>query len=132
MVISDRRMEESCGSSNQQSPFTYHYSRCLFPHGGRFLPLARAQEIQLGAPGVALFFHFHFGDARRMDWKHALDPFTVGNATHGESLVQAGAFAANNDTAKNLDAFLVAFAHPGMDAHAVAHAKLRHVALLLF
>src|ERR1700677_1779103 len=56
-----------------------------------------------------------------MNREHALDAFPVGNAAHGESLVDADALAADHDPCKNLDAFLVAFHHAGVDPYAVAH-----------
>src|SRR5437762_7445484 len=81
----------------------------LLSHCGRFLALAGAEIVQLRAAGAAFLFHFHFRDARRMERKHPLDSFAVGNAADGEGLVHSAAFAADNDAAKNLDPLLVAF-----------------------
>src|SRR6266481_1828286 len=106
--------------------FTSHRSLFTFrslPHRGRFLAFAGAQVIELGAAGAAFFFHFHFGNSRRMQREHALDSFAVGNTPNGESLVQTATFSANDNTGENLNAFFVAFDHPSMDADGVAYAK---------
>src|SRR5438445_2478049 len=99
--------------------------RRLLPHRGRFLAFAGAQVVELGPAGAAFFFHFHFGNARRMERKYALDSFAIGNTADGEGFVQTATFSTNDDTSKNLNAFLVAFHHSGMDADGVAHSKCR-------
>src|SRR4030095_16977814 len=78
-----------------------------------------------------LFFHFHFRDPRRMHRKYALHPFTVGNATDSEGLVEPGSFTADHDPGKDLDPFLIAFAHAGVHTHPVAHFEFCDVGLLL-
>src|ERR1700682_51166 len=110
--------------------FTDRHS--LFPHRGRFLAFARAEVIQLRPAGPAFLLHFHFRDARRMERKHTLDAFAVGNAADGKGFVEPASFSANNDSGKNLDSFLVAFDDAGVEAHAVANFKFRDVGLDLF
>jgi hypothetical protein len=67
-----------------------------------------------------------------MERKHSLNALAVGNSADGECFVKSTAFAANHDASEYLDSFLVPFHNPGMNAHAVAHGKLRRVAFLLF
>ena len=55
-----------------------------------------------------------------MQRENALDAFAVGDATYGESLVYSPALAGDDDTREDLDALLVAFAHLGVHADAVA------------
>ena len=58
-----------------------------FPDRGRFLALAPAEVIQLGATNAALLFYFDFRDPWRMQRENPLDAFAVRNSTHGEGLV---------------------------------------------
>ncbi len=55
-----------------------------------------------------------------MQRKHALDPFAIGNPPDGEGLIQAAAFAADDDAGENLNPLFVAFHHASVDADGVA------------
>src|SRR4051794_26357543 len=96
----------------------------LLPNRGRFLALAGAEVVQLRAASAAFLLHFNLRDARRMDRKHAFNPFAVGNPADGERLVQTAAFPTDDYAGKNLDSFLIALDHTGMHTHAVANLKL--------
>src|SRR5437016_3650840 len=67
-----------------------------------------------------------------MQREDALDAFAVGNATDCECFVEPASFAANYDASKNLNALLVALHDARMNVNAIAHGKLRRIALLLF
>lgn len=56
----------------------------------------------------------------------------IGNSADGKRFIKSAAFAANHNTGKYLDSFLVPFYDPGVNAHAVADGKLRRLAFLLF
>src|SRR4029453_10973425 len=112
------------------SPITHHLS--LFPNRRRLLAFAAAEVIQSGAANATLLLHFNFCDPRRMQRENSLDALAVGNSAHSECFVKSAAFAANHYASEYLDSFLVPFHNPGMNAHAIAHGKLRRVAFLLF
>ena len=97
----------------------------------RFLALASAQIIQFRAAGFAFLFHFHLGDARRMQRKNAFDAFAVGYAANGKSFVQPASFAANDDARKDLDPFLVPLDHASVHTNAVADFEVSRLGLLL-
>src|SRR6266446_8848773 len=66
-----------------------------------------------------------------MKRENAFDTFAVGNAPHGECFVKPAPFAANHDAGENLNPLLVALHHSRVHADAIAHGKLRSIALLL-
>jgi hypothetical protein len=66
-----------------------------------------------------------------MHGENALDAFAVGDTADGEALGDATALAADHDASEDLDTFLVAFAHFGVHAHAVADLELHEVGLEL-
>src|ERR1700682_5393241 len=97
----------------------------------RFLALASAQIIQFRAARFAFLFHFHLGDARRVQRENALDAFAIGYAANGKSFVQPASFTANDDAGKDLDPFLVALDHASMHTNAVADFEVSRLGLLL-
>src|SRR6266404_4170297 len=67
-----------------------------------------------------------------MQRKTALHTFAVGNAAHGERFIEAAAFASDHDAGEDLNSFLVAFDHPGVNAHAVTDFETVRFGLVLF
>src|SRR5205823_12085577 len=102
------------------------------PHRGRFLALAGAEVIELGAAGPAFLFHLDFRDSRRMKRKHALDSFPIGNPADGERFVQSASFPANDNAGKNLDPLLIAFDDASMHADAIANLEFGDIGFELF
>src|SRR5438552_14718282 len=66
-----------------------------------------------------------------MKRENAFDTFAVGNTPHGDCFVKPAPFAANHDAGENLNPLLVALHHSRVHADAIAHGKLRSIALLL-
>src|SRR5438445_12766145 len=66
-----------------------------------------------------------------MKRENAFDTFAVGNTPHGECFVKPAPFAANHDAGENLNPLLVPLHHSRVHADAIAHGKLRSIALLL-
>src|SRR5215471_4102464 len=62
----------------------------------RGLAAPATQVIELGAAYLAPADHVDLGDVGRVDRKHALDAFAVGDLAHREALVDAGAGAGNH------------------------------------
>src|SRR6266568_844205 len=67
-----------------------------------------------------------------MQRENSLNALAIRNSAHGKCFVKSAAFTADHYASEYLDSFLVPFHNPGMNAHAVAHGKLRRVAFLLF
>src|SRR4030095_14190080 len=104
----------------------------LLPDRGGGFSFALAEIVQLCAAHFALALDFDFGNARRVYRKNAFDTFAVTDAANGEVRIRAGTLTANDNSAVNLNALLVAFDDSGMDLHSIADAKLRNVLLELF
>jgi hypothetical protein len=80
-----------------------------------------APEIkEAGTTGATGFIHDDFFDPGRVKGKHALDTFAIADAANGKAFVNATAFAGDDNTGENLDAFLITFFDPGMDLDGVA------------
>jgi hypothetical protein len=79
-----------------------------------------------------LLLHFYFCDAGRVQWKHTLYTFAVGDSAYGECFVESPTFTANDYAGEYLDAFLIPFHYTGMNAHAIPDRKRCHFAFVLF
>ncbi len=83
--------------------------------------------MQAGAADTAGFGHFDLGHFRAVEGENTLNTFAVGDLANGESLVQAAAFAGDDDAGENLDTFLVTFDDSGVNFDGVADIEGRHV-----
>src|SRR5262245_29362963 len=88
-------------------------------------PLAAqaTQIIELGAAYLAAPHDLDRVDHRRIERKHALHPFAIGDFPHGKILVQAASGAADADTLIGLDASALALDH--LDVHDQRVARLK-------
>src|SRR5262249_34890128 len=91
----------------------------LFDDAGGFAAPA-AQVIELGAAHLAAAHDLDRVDHRRIERKHALDPFAVRNLAHGEVLVEPAAGAADAHALIGLHAAAVTLDHLDVDHHGVA------------
>lgn len=102
----------------------------FFNFAGTFTD-AVAHVVHASAHGDADFIDFDFDDVwgvKRVDTFYAL---AGGDFADGESFLDAGAFAANDDACEDLDAFFVAFANFAMDLDAVANFEGREIGSFL-
>ena len=89
--------------------------------GHRGLAGATAEVVKAGLHRLGLALDLDLLDVRGVNRKYALDTFAVTDAAHGEGLVDAIAFAGDDDAGENLDALFVAFAYFSVNADAVAN-----------
>src|ERR1700704_1201391 len=66
-----------------------------------------------------------------MQGKHSLHSFSVRDSPNREGSVQSDTATSNNDTAKKLNSFLIAFDNSSMHLHRIAHSKRGDVTLKL-
>src|SRR6266508_1563684 len=86
---------------------------------------ATAQIIKLRAPYLAAAHELDRVDHRRIERKHALHAFAVGNLAHREILVQARARAPDANALIGLDARALALHNLDVDEDGVARRKIR-------
>src|SRR5580693_1526165 len=96
----------------------------LLGDAGRFAAQA-AQVIELGAPDLAAAHDLERIDHRRIERKHTLDAFAVGDLAHREVLVEAGPGAGDADALIGLDSGALAFDHLDVDRDRIARLEIR-------
>src|ERR1700688_93264 len=87
------------------------------------LAAQRAQVVELGAPHHAAPDHLDAAERRRVQREDALDADAARDLAHEIGLAGAAAAPADHHALEDLDAFLVAFDDPHVDAHRVAGAE---------
>lgn len=126
---------EKCQSGSDFQLFSVsefqRFVRELLANSCRFFAFSATKIVQLRAAGFAFGLDLDLGDARGIEWENAFDAFAVGNSPHRKSFVQTTALPTDNDSRKDLDAFLISLNDASMHANTVADFKLRAVALLL-
>ena len=90
---------------------------------------AVAQVVQLGSADFAAANGLHGDDAGRMDGEDLLAAHTVGNAPHGDGLVDAAMLSGDDGALERLGALAAAFLDAKSDANGVAHVHLRQLGL---
>src|SRR5262249_30266759 len=86
---------------------------------------ATAQIIELGASDLAAAHELDRVDHRRIQRKHALHAFAVGNLAHGETLVEARPRTGDANAFIGLDARALALDHLDVDEDGIARRKIR-------
>src|SRR5437899_8642108 len=91
----------------------------LLLRDARCFAAAAAQVIELGTTDLAAAHDLDRVDHRRIERKHALNAFAIGNLAHGEILVEAGTGAADAHAFVGLDAGAIALDHLDVDQEGV-------------
>src|SRR5262245_22062766 len=86
---------------------------------------ATAQIVKLGAAHLAAAHELDRVDHRRIERKHALHAFAVGNLAYREILVEARARAPDANALIGLDTRSLAFHHLDVDEDGIARPKIR-------
>ena len=106
------------------SGLTAYWLFALVFHARR-LALEVAQVVQLGAPHLGRSHDLDLLDGRRVQREDALDALAERHLAHRERRARAAAVQADHDALEDLDAFLVALAHPHVHADRVARLHRR-------
>jgi hypothetical protein len=83
------------------------------------------EEVKLGTPGLAASDRANIENIRAVQRENPFNALVINDASNGEHLVNAPAFAGYNGAVKYLGSYLAAFFYPAVYIDDIANFKMR-------